>query len=53
MKNFFDLSGRSDIFGFVKKKYDFCTKNDNSKNHQIQKKFSHHEKVLNVSFQKI
>ena len=30
-EKFFDLSGRSDIFGFVKKKFDFCTKNDNSK----------------------
>ena len=39
MKNFFDPSERSDIFGFVKKKYDFCSKNDNSKYLQNTKKF--------------
>ena len=38
MKNFFDLSRRSDIFGSVKKKYDFCTKNNNSKYLQNTKK---------------
>ena len=38
MKNFFDLSARYDIFGFVKKKYDFCIKNDNSKYLQNTKK---------------
>ena len=32
-------------FGFVKKNYDFCTKNDNSKYLQNTKKFSHNEKV--------
>ena len=38
MKNFFDVSRRSDIFGFVKKKYEFCTKNHNSKYLQNTKK---------------
>ena len=38
MKNFFDLSKRSDIFGFVKEKYNFCTKNYNSKYLQNTKK---------------
>ena len=37
-KIFFDLNRRSDIFGFVKKKYDFCTKNHNSKYLQNTKK---------------
>ena len=38
MENFFDLRRRSDISGFVKKKHDFCTENDNSKYLQNTKK---------------
>ena len=49
MKNFFDLSGRSDIFRFVKKKYDFCTKIDNSKYLQNTKKILHTMKKFKIS----
>ena len=53
MKIFFDLSGRSDIFGFVKKSMIFVRKMITQNIFKIQKKFSHHEKVQNLSFQTI
>ena len=53
MKNFFDLRRRSDIFGMWKKSMIFVPKIITQNIFKIQKKFSDHEKVENLSFQTI
>ena len=53
MKNFFDLSERSDISGYVTKSMIFVQKMITQNIFKIQKKFSHHVKVYDLKRYKI